>query len=175
MVHPSFNATQPRYHGSVTRSLILSPVSVHSLALAGIIGGVALEIWVLWFIRTHKLKSNVTLDESSLLLRADLQRDHASTLDNEGLLCSICANIDFYKIFLNGIPETEDIPLDHLSSILRKSYQCNFCRLISFHDRRTWMLDKFPHVDISGIERRMFTKHCGCLQLASYPPSKFRC
>ncbi|KAG2045299.1 heterokaryon incompatibility protein-domain-containing protein [Suillus americanus] len=37
------------------------------------------------------------------------------------------------------------------------------------------MLDKFPHVDISGIECRMFTKHCGCLQLATYPRSKFRC
>ncbi|KAG1840949.1 hypothetical protein C8R48DRAFT_739482 [Suillus tomentosus] len=35
------------YHGSVTRSLILSPVSVHSLAFAGIIGGVALGVWVL--------------------------------------------------------------------------------------------------------------------------------
>ncbi|KAG2370309.1 heterokaryon incompatibility protein-domain-containing protein [Suillus spraguei] len=30
------------------------------------------------------------------------------------------------------------------------------------------MLDEFPHC-------RMFTKHCGCLQLASYPRSKFRC
>ncbi|KAG1777345.1 heterokaryon incompatibility protein-domain-containing protein, partial [Suillus placidus] len=90
-------------------------------------------------------------------------------------LCSICANLDFYQIFLDGIPDTEDIPLDYLSSILKKSYQCNFCRLISFHVRRTWMLDKFPHVDISGIECRMFTIHCGCLQLASYPPSKFRC
>ncbi|KAG2109684.1 heterokaryon incompatibility protein-domain-containing protein [Suillus discolor] len=93
---------------------------------------------------------------------------------NEALLCSICANLDFYQIFLNGIPETEDIPLDNLSSILRKSYQCNFCRLISFHVRRMWMLDQFPPIDISGIECRMFTKGCGCLQLASYPPSKFR-
>ncbi|KAG2753386.1 HET-domain-containing protein [Suillus brevipes Sb2] len=111
------------------------------------------------------------------LIEEGEQRDHArsATLDNEALLCSICTNLDFYQIFLDGIPETEDIPLDHLSSILKKSYQCSFCRLISFHVRRTWMLDKFPHIDISGIECRMFTKPCGCLQLASYPPSKFRC
>ncbi|KAG1758009.1 heterokaryon incompatibility protein-domain-containing protein [Suillus lakei] len=91
------------------------------------------------------------------------------------LLCSVCADLDFYQIFLNGIPEKKDIPLDFLSSILKKSYQCSFCRLISFHVRRTWTLDKFPHIDISGIECRMFTKHCGCLQLATYPPSTFRC
>ncbi|KAG2070664.1 HET-domain-containing protein [Suillus decipiens] len=108
-------------------------------------------------------------------IRSDLQRDHVTTLDSKALLCSICANLNFYQIFLDGILETEDITLDYLSSILKKSYQCNFCRLIAFHVRRTWMLDEFPQVDISGIQCRMFTKPCGCLQLASYPPSKFRC
>ncbi|KAG1825504.1 heterokaryon incompatibility protein-domain-containing protein [Suillus subaureus] len=175
MVPPSFSATQSRVIEST-----LSPVSTHGLVLAGIIGGVALGVWVLWFVRTCKPKANVTVNESSPLLHpdqigTDLQRDHVTTSDNEALLCSICASLNFYQIFLDGIPEMEDIPLDYLSSILKKSYQCSFCRLISFHVRRTWMLDKFPHVDISGIECRMFTKHCGCLQLATYPPSKFRC
>ncbi|KAG2160184.1 heterokaryon incompatibility protein-domain-containing protein [Suillus bovinus] len=143
-----------------------------------------LGVWVLWFIRTCKSKANVTeFNESSSLLHSEQirtdfqgeQRDDTTTLDNEALLCSICANLNFYQIFLNGIPEEEIITLDYLSSILQKSYQCSFCRLISLHVRRTWMLDEFPHVDISGLECRMFTIHCGCLQLASYPPSKFRC
>ncbi|KAG0694337.1 heterokaryon incompatibility protein-domain-containing protein [Suillus ampliporus] len=103
------------------------------------------------------------------------QRDHTATLDNDTLLCSICANLDFYRIFLDGIPEGEEIPLDLLSSILEKSYQCSFCRLISFHVRRTWMLDKLPHVDLSGIECRLFSMPCGCLRGPFYPPPKFRC
>ncbi|KAG1743925.1 heterokaryon incompatibility protein-domain-containing protein [Suillus occidentalis] len=97
------------------------------------------------------------------------------TTTSDALLCSICENLDFYKIFLDGIPETEEIPLDSLSSILKKSYQCNFCRLISFHVRRTWMLDKFPDFDLSGIQCRLLSRSCGCLRGPFYPPPKFRC
>ncbi|KAG1738592.1 heterokaryon incompatibility protein-domain-containing protein [Suillus paluster] len=190
---PPFNinsATQSRNHEGLTvlpTGVLetLRPVSAHGLALVGIIGVVALGIWVLWLLifRTCKLKANIASDgtsESTPLLNPDqtrtgLQRYRSATLDNDPLLCSICANLDFYKIFLDGIPEMEDIPLDSLPSILNKSYQCSFCRLIAFHVRRTWMLAKFPMVDISGIECRMFTKPCGCLAVASYPPSKFRC
>ncbi|KAG2145859.1 heterokaryon incompatibility protein-domain-containing protein [Suillus clintonianus] len=93
--------------------------------------------------------------------------------NKDTLLCSICANLDFYKIFLDGIPETEEIPLDTLSSILKKSYQCSFCRLIAFHVRRTWMLDNFPHFDLSRIECRILSQNCG--HLRGYPLPKFRC
>jgi hypothetical protein len=180
MVPPGFSATQSLLLTTGVIGSALSPPSTRGFALAGIIAGVVLGVLVFWFVRTCKLKANVPIDESSPLLhpdqiRTDFQRNHVTTLDNEALLCSICANLDFYQIFLDGIPEMEDIPLDYLPSILEKSYQCSFCRLISFHVRRTWMLDKLPYVDISGIQCRMFTKQCGCLQLATYPPTKFRC
>ncbi|KAG0696281.1 heterokaryon incompatibility protein-domain-containing protein [Suillus ampliporus] len=182
------STTQSRNHEVTVLSTgileTLSPVSAHGLGLI-IIGIVALGVFVLWLlvVRTCKLKANIASDgtsESTPLLnpdqiRTDLQRDRTATLDNDPLLCSICANLDFHKIFLDGIPEAEDIPLDSLPSILEKSYQCSFCRLISFHVRRTWTLDKFPFIDLSGIECRMFSKHCGCLGVPSYPPSTFRC
>ncbi|KAG0694049.1 hypothetical protein DFH29DRAFT_992293 [Suillus ampliporus] len=94
------------------------------------------------------------------------QTDHGTAvLDNNTLLCSI---------FLDGIPSTEKISLGSLSSILERSYQCSFCRLISFHVRRACMSDKFPHVDLSGIEFGMFTSNSGCLRKPFYRP-KFRC
>ncbi|KAG1754315.1 heterokaryon incompatibility protein-domain-containing protein [Suillus lakei] len=159
------------------------PVSTHVLALIGIIGGVALGVLVFWLLIFLKFKATVAPDgtsESAPLpnpdqIRTDFQRDHTATLGNDTLLCSVCRKVDFYKIFLDGIKETEEIPLDSLSSILQKSYQCNFCRLISFHVRRTWMLDRFPHVDLSGIQCRLFTMDCGCLREPFYPRRKFRC
>ncbi|KAG1775980.1 heterokaryon incompatibility protein-domain-containing protein [Suillus placidus] len=102
------------------------------------------------------------------------QRDHTITSNSNALLCSVCANLDFHQIFLDGIPPKEEIPLGLLSSILEKSYQCSFCRLISFHVRRTWRLDKFPHIDLSGIEFGVYSKNCGCLREPFYQP-KFRC
>lgn len=163
----------------------LSPVSKHVPAFVGIIGGGTLGVLVIWLlvVLTCKLKANVPpggTSESAFILnpdqiRTEPQRDHAVTLDSDALLCSVCENLDFYRIFLDGIPETEEVPLDSLSSILQKSYQCNFCRLISFHVRRTWMLDKFPDVDLSGIQCRLFSMSCGCLRGPFYPPPKFRC
>ncbi|KAG1742781.1 heterokaryon incompatibility protein-domain-containing protein [Suillus paluster] len=151
----------------------ISPVSTHGLALVGIIAGVALGVWVLWLsvVRICKLKANIdrTSESAPLInpdLRTDLQRHHTVTASgSDTLLCSICANLDFYQIFLDGIPETEKIPLGSLSTILERSYQCSFCRLISFH---------FSHVDLSGIECGMFSMNCGCLREPFYRP-KFHC
>ncbi|KAG1742782.1 heterokaryon incompatibility protein-domain-containing protein [Suillus paluster] len=161
----------------------VSPVSTHGLALVGIIGGLALGVWVVWLsvVRTCKLRAYVASDgtsESAPLLhpdqiRTDIQRGHTTTLDKDALLCSICATLDFYRIFLYGIPELEAVPLGSLSSILEKSYQCSFCRLISLYVRRTRMLEKFPHVDLSGIECEVYTMHCGSLQRPPYPPPKY--
>ncbi|KAG1756326.1 heterokaryon incompatibility protein-domain-containing protein [Suillus paluster] len=161
MIPPFHKTTQSSDHEGLNSLTVLptgvfktlSPVFTHGLALVGIVGGFALGVWLVWLlvIRTCKLKANIASDgtsESAPLLNPDQtgtnlqrgglidegeQRDHTSTL-----LCSICAKIDFYKIFLDGIPEDEEIPLDLLSSILEKSYQCSFCRLISFHVRRTF-------------------------------------
>ncbi|KAG1742780.1 heterokaryon incompatibility protein-domain-containing protein [Suillus paluster] len=163
------------------------------LAIVGIIGGVGLGVWVIWpsVVRTCKLRTHVTSDrtsESTPLLNQDRadhqrsglieggeQRDPTVTLGSDTLLCSICANLDFHQIFLDGIPKAKEIPLGSLSSILEKSYQCNFCRLISFHVRRTWMWDKLPHVDPSGIACGLFSISCGSLRPSFYPRSKFRC
>ncbi|KAG2349437.1 HET-domain-containing protein [Suillus weaverae] len=161
----------------------LSQASAHVLAFVGIIGGVALGVLVIWLLVILTCKLNATSDrtsESAPLLnpdqiRAELQRDHTATSDSDVLLCSVCEKLDFYQVFLDGIPETEEIPLDSLSSILQKSYQCNFCRLISFHVRRTWMLDKFPDADLSGIQCRLLSMPCGCLRGPFYPPPKSRC
>ncbi|KAG2146877.1 heterokaryon incompatibility protein-domain-containing protein [Suillus bovinus] len=156
----------------------LSPVSTHVSALVGIIAGVALEVLVIWLlvVLRFKLKANAPSDGNTELnpdqIRTKLQRDHT---DNNASLCSVCQNLDFYRIFFDGIPETQEIPLDSLSSILQKSYQCNFCRLISFHVRRTWMLDNFPDFDLSGIQCRLFSMPCGCLRGPFYPPPTFRC
>ncbi|KAG1778498.1 heterokaryon incompatibility protein-domain-containing protein [Suillus placidus] len=161
----------------------LSPVSAHVSAFVGIIGGVALGVLVIWLLVILTCKLKATSDrtsESALLLnpdqiRTELQRDHTAMSGSDALLCSVCEKLDLYQVFLDGIPETDEIPLDSLSSILQKSYQCNFCRLISFHVRRTWMLDKFPDVDLSGIQCRLFSMPCGCLRGPFYPPPKSRC
>ncbi|KAG2036288.1 heterokaryon incompatibility protein-domain-containing protein [Suillus americanus] len=121
------------------------------------------------------MASNRT-SESAPLLNPDrpptnFQRDHTAPSDNDTSLCSVCANLDFHRIFLDGIPIEEEIPLVLLSSILEKSYQCNFCRLISFHVRRTWKLDE---IDLSGIGFVMYSKNCGCLREPFYQPT-FRC
>ncbi|KAG1749223.1 heterokaryon incompatibility protein-domain-containing protein [Suillus lakei] len=178
---PPFNSTTQSRHAGLT--ILPSPVSTYGLALVGIIGGVAVGAFLLWLliIPTCKLKVNIASDrtsESAPLLNPDqiqtrLQRYQITMSDKDPLLCSICANLDFYKIFLDGIPETEEIPLDSLSSILKKSYQCSFCRIIAFHVRRTWILDKFPHVDLSGVKCTMLSDNCGGLPV--YPPSTFRC
>ncbi|KAG2343263.1 HET-domain-containing protein [Suillus weaverae] len=184
MVPPFNSATQSR-HGVLATGArhgvleTLSPVSTHDLALVGVIGGFALGA-VLWLlvVRTCKLKANIESDrtsESAPLLnpQTDLQKYQTTASDKDPLLCSICANLNFHKIFLDGIPENEEIPLDALSSILQKSYQCSFCRLIAFHVRRTWRLDKIPHFDLSRIKCGMLSYNCGYLQ--GYPLPKFRC
>ncbi|KIK44404.1 hypothetical protein CY34DRAFT_60041, partial [Suillus luteus UH-Slu-Lm8-n1] len=89
-------------------------------------------------------------------------------------LCSVCASLDFHQIFLDGIPRKDQIPLGSLSTILEKSYQCSFCRLISFHVRRTWRLDEFPHVNLSEIGLGMYSKNCGCIREPFYQTT-FRC
>ncbi|KAG1782713.1 heterokaryon incompatibility protein-domain-containing protein [Suillus placidus] len=157
--------------GVLETFISVSTVSTHGLTLVGIIGGAFLGIWVLWLSVVHicRLKAHVASDgtsESDPLLHQDqiqtgLQRDHTATLNHDISLCSICADLDFYKIFLDGLPEKGKISLGSLSSILEKSNQCSFCRLISCHVRRTWMLDKFPHVDLSGVEFGMFSMNCG--------------
>ncbi|KAG1882066.1 heterokaryon incompatibility protein-domain-containing protein [Suillus subluteus] len=172
------------HEGLKAQPKTLRQVSNHGVALVGIIGGAALVVWVLWLsvIRICKLKTNIASDrtsESTPLLNpdqppTDLQRDHTAPSDNDTSLCSVCANLDFHRIFLDGTPPKEEIPLGLLSSILEKSYQCNFCRLISFHVRRTWKLDEFPHVDLSEIEFGMYSKNCGCLREPFYQPT-FRC
>lgn len=156
----------------------LRQVSNHGLVFVGIIGGAALVVCAFWLsvIRTCKLKTNIASSESAPLLNPDQpqahsQRDHTVT---STLLCPVCANLDFHKIFLDGIPPKEEIPLGSLSSILEKSYQCNFCRLISFHVRRTWKLDEVPHVDLSGLGLGVYSKNCGCIRKPFYQP-EFRC
>ncbi|KAG1903863.1 heterokaryon incompatibility protein-domain-containing protein [Suillus fuscotomentosus] len=182
-----YSATQSGNHERLTVPPFdvldtLNPASTHASALVEIIGGIALGVLVIWLlvVRRCKLKANVPSDgtsESAPLLnpdqiRAELLRDH---FGSNALLCSVCEHLNFYQIFLDGIPETEEIPLDSLSSILQKSYQCSFCRLISFHVRRTWMLDQIPDVDLSGIQCRLFSMSCGCLRGPFYPRPKFRC
>ncbi|KAG1730521.1 heterokaryon incompatibility protein-domain-containing protein [Suillus paluster] len=145
----------------------LSLVSARSLALAGGIGGGALGILVLWLL-VRKPKTNFTSDgtaESDPLLqedqtRADLQRDHTP----DAPLCSVCAQLNFHQILLDDIPQDKSIPLGSLSSILTKKGQCGFCRLISSVVHRTWLLDKFPHLDLSIIECGLFSLDCGCLR-----------
>ncbi|KAG1776011.1 heterokaryon incompatibility protein-domain-containing protein [Suillus placidus] len=110
------------------------------------------------------------------LIEEDEQRDHTPTLDNDALLCSICANLDLYQFFRDGVPERDqEIPLGSLSSILEKSYQCNFCRLISFHVRQTRMLDEFPHVDRSGIECKLSSRKSGVLWTYFPISERFSC
>ncbi|KAG2338559.1 HET-domain-containing protein [Suillus weaverae] len=193
MIPPFNSATQPRGREQLARLstgvlVILSPISTHGLALGGIIGGVlvALGVCILWLfiVRSCKLKAYVasggTSESTPPLnpdhIRTDLQRDHTPTLDNDTLLCSICAHLDLYQFFRDGIPERDqEIPLGSLSSILEKSYQCNFCRLISFHVRQTRMLDEFPHVDRSGIECKLSSRKSGVLW-TYFPISKrFSC
>ncbi|KAG2118539.1 heterokaryon incompatibility protein-domain-containing protein [Suillus cothurnatus] len=172
------------HEGFKAQSKTLHQVSNHGLALVGIIAGAALVVWFFWLlvIRTCKPKTNIASDgtsESAPLLNTDqlptdLQRYHTATSNSDTLLCSVCANLDFHQIFLDGIPPKEEIPLGSLSSILENSYQCNFCRLISFHVRRTWKLDEFPHIDLSGTGLGIYSKNCGCLREPFYQP-KFRC
>ncbi|KAG1730528.1 heterokaryon incompatibility protein-domain-containing protein, partial [Suillus paluster] len=153
----------------------LSPVSARSLALAGGIGGGALGILVLWLL-VRKRKTNFTSDgtpESDPLLqedqiRTDFRRDHTP----DAPLCSICAQLNFYQILLDDIPRDKSIPLGFLSSILNKSDQCGFCRLISLVVRRTWLLDKFPHLDLSEVECGLFSLDCGCLREPKPEPKK---
>ncbi|KAG2362815.1 hypothetical protein BDR07DRAFT_1460681 [Suillus spraguei] len=171
------------YEALKAHTKTLRQVSSYGLAFIAVIGA-ALVVWVFWlsFIRTCKLKTNIasnrTSESAPLLnpdqLQTDLQRDHTAISDSDTSLCSVCANLDFHKIFLDGIPLKEEILLGSLSSILEKSYQCSFCRLISFHVRRTWRLDKFPHVDLSEIVFGMYSKNCGCLREPFYKPT-FRC
>lgn len=119
-------------------------VFTHDWALAATIGGIALGIWVVWLlvVRTRKLKfkANVASTEASesspLLVQYQAPMNlqtYTATLENDVLLCSVCAKLDFYRILLYGIHELEAIPLGSLSSILEKSYQCSFCRLISLY------------------------------------------
>ncbi|KAG1877665.1 heterokaryon incompatibility protein-domain-containing protein [Suillus subalutaceus] len=157
---------------------LLSPVSKHVSVLVGIIGGFALGVLVTWLlvVLIRKLKANVPpggTSESALILNPDQIRTELQKATH--YYVPSVKNWIFYRIFLDGIPETEEIPVDSLSSILQKSYQCNFCRLISFHVRRTWMLDKFPDVNLSGIQCRLLSMPCGCLRGPFYPPPKFRC
>ncbi|KAG2089245.1 heterokaryon incompatibility protein-domain-containing protein [Suillus discolor] len=173
----------PVIHEELTAQLTDAPetlrqVSDHSWAFVGIIGGAALVVWVFWLsvIRICKLKTNIASSESAPLLNPDQppthgQRDLTVT---STLLCHVCTNLDFHKIFLDGILPKEEIPLGSLSSILEKSYQCSFCRLISFHVRRTWKLDEVPHVDLSGLGLGVYSKNCGCIRKPFYQP-EFRC
>ncbi|KAG2071789.1 HET-domain-containing protein [Suillus decipiens] len=165
------------------QSKTLRQVSSYGLAFITVIGA-ALVVWVFWLsvIRTCKPKTNIASNrtsESAPLLnpaqpQTDLQRDHTAASDSDTSLCSVCANLDFHKIFLDGIPLKEEIPLGSLSSILEKSYQCSFCRLISFHVRRTWRLDEFPHVSLLETVFGLYSKNCGCLREPFYQ-STFRC
>lgn len=169
---------------NVPETLRLVSNSKHGLALVVIIGGAALVACILWLsvIRACKLKTNIASDgtsESAPLLNPDqppndLQRDHTITLDSDTSLCSVCASLNFHQIFLDGIPRKEEIPLGSLSTILEKSYQCSFCRLISFHVRRTWRLDEFPHINLSEIGFGMYSKNCGCIREPFYQTT-FRC
>ncbi|KAG1747608.1 heterokaryon incompatibility protein-domain-containing protein [Suillus lakei] len=93
--------------------------------------------------------------------------------ENDILLCSVCAQLDFYRILLYSIHELESIPLGPLSSILEKSYQCSFCRLISLYVRRTRILESFPHIDLSEIECGVYAMNCGALRRGPYPPLRY--
>ncbi|KAG2141000.1 heterokaryon incompatibility protein-domain-containing protein [Suillus clintonianus] len=160
------------------------PVATHGLALAGIIGGVALGVCVVWLlvarIRLRKLKANVastgTSESSPLLVQyqapIDLQT-HTAKLENDILLCSTCAKLDFFRILSYGIHELEPIPLGPLSSILEKSYQCSFCRLISLYVRRTRVLENSPHIDLSEIQCEVYTMLCGALRRGPHPPLRY--
>ncbi|KAG2339543.1 HET-domain-containing protein [Suillus weaverae] len=203
MIPPFNSATQPRGREQLARLstgvlVTLGPISTHGLALGGIIGGVlvALGVCILWLfvVRSRKLKAYVASGGTSEstpplnpdhirtdlqhngLIEEDEQRDCTPTLEKDALLCSICANLDLYQFFRDGIPEgNQEIPLGPLSSILEKSYQCNFCRLISFHVRQTRMLDEFPHVDRSGIECKLSSRKSGDLRTYFPISERFSC
>ncbi|KAG2124878.1 heterokaryon incompatibility protein-domain-containing protein [Suillus clintonianus] len=146
----------------------LSLVSAHELALAGGLGGGALGISVFWLLVVHKRKKNIAPDgtsKSDHLLqhdqaRNDLQRDGTPNAP----LCSVCAELDLRHLLLEEVLKENAIPLGSLSSILQKSDQCGFCRLVSLVVRRTWLLDKFPDLDLSGIECGLFSMETGCLR-----------
>ncbi|KAG2067409.1 HET-domain-containing protein [Suillus decipiens] len=185
------SATQSRFiltlpGGAPTSGTIATyhPISIHSWALVGIIGGIALGIWAVWslviHIRKAKLKAKVastgTSESSPLLVRYQAPinlQTYTAPLENDVLLCSVCAKLDFYRILLYGIHELEPIPLGSLSSIFEKSYQCSFCRLISLYVRRTRIMENFPRIDLSEIECGVHTMICGTLRRGLYPPLRY--
>lgn len=186
MFPPSKGATQPVFtilpSGTSTSGTIATHrlVFTHDWALAATIGGIALGIWVVWLlvVRTRKLKfkANVASTEASesspLLVQYQAPMNlqtYTATLENDVLLCSVCAKLDFYRIILYGIHELEAIPLGSLSSILEKSYQCSFCRLISLYVRRARVMEDFPHIDLSDIECGVYTMICGALRKSPSP------
>ncbi|KAG2125741.1 heterokaryon incompatibility protein-domain-containing protein [Suillus clintonianus] len=129
-----------------------------------------------WLLVVHKRKKNIAPDgtsKSDPLLkhdqtRNDLQRDNTPNAP----LCSVCAKLDLRQILLEEILMKDAIPLGSLLSILQKSDQCGFCRLVSLVVRRTWLLDKFPDLDLSGIECGLFSMEAGCLREPRPEPKK---
>ncbi|KAG1763838.1 heterokaryon incompatibility protein-domain-containing protein [Suillus occidentalis] len=190
MIPPSKGATQPVFtilpSGTLTSGIIAThrPVFTHDWALAATIGVIAVGIWVVWLlvvlIRKLKLKTNVASTEASesspLLVQYQAPMNlqtYTAKLENDPLLCSVCAKLDFYRILLYGIHELEAIPLGPLSSILERSYQCSFCRLISLYVRRARVMEEFPHIDLSDIECGVYTMSCGALQKGPHPPLRY--
>ncbi|KAG2755201.1 HET-domain-containing protein [Suillus brevipes Sb2] len=186
MMPPSKVATQSVFtilSGGTSTSGTLAthrPGFTHDWALAATIGGIALGIWAVWLLVVRIRKANVASTEanefSPLLVQYQAPMNlqtYTATLKNDVLLCSVCAKLDFYRILLYGIHELETIPLGSLSSILERSYQCSFCCLISLYVRRTWIMEDFPHIDLSEIECEVHTMICGALRRGPYPPLRY--
>ncbi|KAG1728769.1 heterokaryon incompatibility protein-domain-containing protein [Suillus lakei] len=148
----------------------------HGLTLAWGLGGGTFVVLVLWLFAVCKHTTNVASDgtsESDPLLQQDrTQADIQGDSIPNAPLCSICSELDLHQILLDGISRDKAIPLGSLSSILKKSDQCGFCHLVSLVVRRTWLLDKFPHSDLSGIECGLFSLDCGCLREPTPEPKK---
>ncbi|KAF4568526.1 hypothetical protein EYR40_010066 [Pleurotus pulmonarius] len=89
-------------------------------------------------------------------------------------LCLTCSELSIHRILRDGVAREAAIPLGPLVTILEKAERCDFCRLVVTAFRRSWLLDKHPDADLSGIECSLFAEECGCLQDPA-PPIRELC
>src|SRR5882757_4508305 len=91
------------------------------------------------------------------------KRQRKIRADNEdnAPLCSTCSALHLRTILHDGVPQEHPIPLGHLTDILNKYDQCGLCRLLATAIRQTWLLDKMPGIDLTGITCALYAERCG--------------
>ncbi|OAX31577.1 hypothetical protein K503DRAFT_72301, partial [Rhizopogon vinicolor AM-OR11-026] len=76
-------------------------------------------------------------------------------------LCSTCSALHLRTILHDGVPKEHAIPLGHLTDIFNKYDQCGLCRLLATTIRQTWLLDRMPGIDLTGITCVLYAEPCG--------------